>query len=436
MEKIVSRFSIDFQWLVRDYGDALARATLAEITITADGLTVTEIEDRSAKTVRPCVRISAYALAQWFASNWWRLLWEPARNTSSWNMSHKVGAAGEGYLWPDLTFTSDGESVLIQGRPSPTTSDQPVRYLNMVDVLVPILDFEGKLDSFIEAVIGRLADLRVGAAGLDDLWSEVRRERIDPELSAWRKLEAILGYDPGDAPDDIIEALQNVASEFGASAVEEVAAESMDNAIFDIKTLWDESRSKAFQLAIPNFDILKKQISEIESSLLPWQRAAQAARMARDVWSLESGPVPTSILAEILSISKESLLNDLEVQGPMHAGFRNGQPDTFGVFLNKPFSVSRRFALLRLVGDHLTAPQGERLLPAALRSKTQRQKFQRAFAQEFLCPYTDLIGYLGAADPSDEDIEEAARHFDVSPFVVETILVNKGSRDRSSLSCA
>lgn len=87
----------------------------------------------------------------------------------------------------------------------------------MVDVLVPILDFEGKLDSFVEAVIGRLADLRAGAAGLADLWSEVRRERIDPELSAWRKLEAILGYDPGDAPDHIIEALQNVASELGAS---------------------------------------------------------------------------------------------------------------------------------------------------------------------------------------------------------------------------
>ncbi len=435
MEKIVSRFGIDFQWLEREYGDALARATLAEITITADGLNVTEIEDRSAKTVRPGVRISAYALAQWFASNWWRLLWEPARNTSSWKMSHKVGAAGEGYLWPDLTFTSDGESVLVQGRPSPPTSEQPVRYLNMVDVLVPIHDFEGRVDSFVEAVIGRLSGLRVGAAGLDDLWSEVRKERIDPQLSAWRKLEAILGYDPGDAPDHTIEALQNAASEFGSSAVEEVAAESMDNAIFDIKTLWDESRSKAFELVIPNFDILKRRISEIELSLLPWQRAAQAARLARDAWSLQPGPVSTSILADILSISEESLLNDLEAKGPMHAGFRNGRPDGFGVFLNKPISAGRRFALLRLVGDHLTAPQGDRLLPAAVRSKTQRQKFQRAFAQEFLCPYTDLTGYLGSADPSDEDIEEAARYFDVSPFVVETILVNKGNRDRSSLPC-
>jgi len=202
-----------------------------------------------------------------------------------------------------------------------------------------------------------------------------------------------------------------------------------------VKTLWDESRSKAFELVIPNFDILKRQISEIELSLLPWQRAAQAARLARDAWSLQPGPVSTSILADILSISEESLLNDLEAKGPMHAGFRNGRPDCFGVFLNKPISAGRRFALLRLVGDHLTAPQGDRLLPAAVRSKTQRQKFQRAFAQEFLCPYTDLTGYLGSADPSDEDIEEAARYFDVSPFVVETILVNKGNLDRSSLPC-
>jgi hypothetical protein len=436
MEKTVSRLDIDFQWLVREHGDALARATLAEITITADGLNVTEIEDKPAKTVRPGVRISAFALAQWFASNWWRLLWEPARNTLSWHMSHKVGAAGEGYLWPDLTFISDGESVLVQGRPSPLTSGQPVRYLNTIDVLVPIHDFADKTHSFVEAVLGRLADMHVDAAGFDELWREVLRERNDPELSAWRKLEAILGYDPGDAPDHIIEQLQDAASEFGASAVEEVAAESMKDAFAHINTLWKESRSKSFPLVIPSFDILKQKISGIESSLLPWQRAEQAARMAREVWALGSGPVSTLTLAEILSISQDSLLYDFDPNGPMHAGFRNGKPDSFSVFLNRPIPVSRRFALLRLVGDHLTAPQSDRLLPAAPHSKTQRQKFQRTFAQEFLCPYTDLIDYLGSEEPSDGDIEDAARKFDVSELLIQTILVNKGNLDRSSLPCA
>jgi hypothetical protein len=437
MEENMSCFSIDFQWLAREYGDAVARSTLAEITITADGWKATEVEDLLAKTVRPGVRVSAFALAQWFASNWWRLLWEPERKTSSsWKMSHKVGAAGEGYLWPDLTFISDGEAVLVRGRPSLITSEQPVRYLNSFDVFVPTHEFEGRIHSFVEAVIGRLVDTQIDAAGLDGLWSEVLAERCDPGLTAWRKLEAIMGYDPGDAPDQIIEALQSAASEYGPSAVEEMAAESMGDALTVIEALWGEPRREALSLVISSFDDLKRRISGIRSSLFPWQKATEAARIVRDVWSLSPGPVPTSTLGEILSVGQDSLENAIDVQGPMNAGFRNGSLNSFSVFLKSPFSVNRRFALLRLVGDHLTAPQGERLLPAAPHTKTQRQKFQRAFAQEFLCPYSDLVSYLNSAEPSDEAIEDAAHYFDVSARMVATILVNKGNLERSFLPYA
>ncbi len=296
----MSHFSIDFQWLARESGDTVARSTLAEITITADGWRATEIEDLQAKTVRPGVRVSAFALAQWFASNWWRLLWEPERNTSSWKMTHKVGAAGEGYLWPDLTFISDGEAILVRNRPSLLTSEQPVRYLNSFDESIPAHDFEIGMHSFVESVVGRLADMRIDAAGLDELWREVLAERRDPELASWRKLEAIMGYDPDEAPDQIIEALQSAASEYGPSAVEEIAAESMENAIADIETLWGEPRREALQLDIPNFDDLKRRISGIRSSLFPWERATEAATIVRQVWSLSPGPVSTSEVGPIV----------------------------------------------------------------------------------------------------------------------------------------
>jgi hypothetical protein len=431
----MSRFSIDFQWLAREYGDAVARSTLAEITITVDGWKATEIEDLSTKTVRSGVRVSAFALAQWFASNWWRLLWEPERNTSSWKMSHKVGAAGEGYLWPDLTFISDGEAVLVRGRSSLLSPEQPVRYLNSFDVFVIANELEGGMHSFIEAVIGRLADMRIDTAGLDRLWSEVLAERRDPELTAWRKIEAIMGYDPDDAPEQVIAALQIAAREYGSGAVEEMAAESKENALADIEALWGEPRREALPLVIPHFDTLKRRINdELGSSLFPWQKATEAARLVREVLSLAPGPISTSTLADVFSVQPDSLENPMDVQGPMNAGFRNGKMDSFSVFLKSPIPASRRFALLRLIGDHLTAPQGDRLLPAAPRAKTQRQKFQRAFAQEFLCPYSDLISYLNSAEPTDEAIEDAAHHFDVSSRMVETTLVNKGDLERSCLT--
>ena len=432
----MSYFSIDLhQWLTRECGDPLARFSLAELSITAGGWKATEIEDMVSRTVRPWVRVSAFALAQWFVSNWWRLVWEPERNTTSWKMSHKVGAAGEGYLWPDLTFSSDGEAVLVSSRPSFLKSG-PVRYLNSFDKFIPVDLFESGMQSFIEAVIRRLSDTEVQSSELGTLWKEVLDERYDPKLASWRRLEAIMGYDPDEAPEQIIAALQLAASEYGSSAVEEMAAESMQNAVANIENLWGEPRKEAVPITVPHFDDLKRRISEINSSLFPWLRAAEAARVVREIWTLSPGPVSTSTLAEILSIKQRTLEDAVNVQGVMNAGFRNGDANSFSAFLRSHIRASRRFALLRLVGDHLTAPRNDKLLPAATYAKTRRQKFQRAFAQEFLCPYSDLVSFLGSAEPADEDIEDAAHHFDVSALMVKTILVNKGDLERSCLDCS
>ena len=433
----MSCFSIDFQWLPREYGDAIARATLAEVTITADGSTVTELDDLMARTVRRGVRVSAYALAKWFASNWWRLRWEPERNTLSWKMSHKIGAAGEGYLWPDLAFISDGGMVLVHAKSSPPSSEAPLRYLSNIDVVISAGEFEHGIDTFIEAVIGRLSGAGINEDGLFAVWREILEERRDPKLTAWRKIEAVLGFDPGDAPDQLIADIQKAGREYGAGAVEEMAAASGENALDDINVLWDGPRREALALNVPDIDSLRRKIhDEIQSFPFPWQKAVEAARMVRDAWSLDAGPVSTAKLSEIFGISQDMIERPSSIKGPMNAGFRNGQMDCFSVFLKSPISVSRRFALLRLVGDHLTATPEDRLLPAAPRVGTQRQKFQRAFAQEFLCPYSELVSYLDSEEPSNEAIEDAANHFAVSPLMVSTILVNKGDLERSYLACS
>lgn len=67
------------------------------------------------------------------------------------------------------------------------------------------------------------------------------------------------------------------------------------------------------------------------------------------------------------------------------------------------------------------------------RAKTARQKLQRAFAAELLCPSQALQDML-PQDPEDDDVEGAARHFEVSPLLVRTSLVNKGLLPRDRLS--
>ena len=63
----------------------------------------------------------------------------------------------------------------------------------------------------------------------------------------------------------------------------------------------------------------------------------------------------------------------------------------------------------------------------------RRQQFQRAFAQEFLCPYDALREVVGGS-PSVDDIEYAADYFAVSTWVVVCAFVNNGALPQETLA--
>ena len=59
---------------------------------------------------------------------------------------------------------------------------------------------------------------------------------------------------------------------------------------------------------------------------------------------------------------------------------------------------------------------------------TARQKRQRSFAAEFLCPIDALVAFLNG-NYSESAQEEAAENFQVSEKTVETLLINHGYVD-------
>jgi hypothetical protein len=95
-ETMMNGFHIGFEWLQRDGGFPEEKAAFAELFFSAQKHNLLEAEDLLAKTVRRSIRVSAYHVACWLASNWWRLRWEPERETPDWHMSHQLGAAGGG----------------------------------------------------------------------------------------------------------------------------------------------------------------------------------------------------------------------------------------------------------------------------------------------------------------------------------------------------
>ena len=429
-----SSFKIDYEWLPSSDGDAPERWTVAALVMNVGPWCATEVEDIFAKTVRSSARLSALHLAEWFAANWWRLMWEPRADTHSWRVSHRIGNAGYGYVWPDVSFSSDWQSVHISSRPTAKWEAEPIRYLNHFDCLVPVKEFEKGVDDFVNGTVARLSGVLSDQSDLSMLWNEVTQERLDPESSESRILEACMGYEPDEAPSWLLDALRQHTDSFGVNAIKEMAAAYKDEAIPHLMDLRGSASRDGIVAHVPECgDIRSRITSESDDSDIPWRRAERAAEIARDVWDLVP-PISTRKFCDLLDISQDSFLEDQSsAWGPFMAGFRDSATsERFHVSLNRKYSTSRRFDLARLLADHLVTGGQDRLLPGT-RSKTSRQKFQRAFAQEFLCPFDALREHVKSGAPTSDEIDDAAQYFGVSPIVIHTTLVNKGMLERESL---
>ena len=425
-------FEIQYEWLPRAADASLDGLTSAALSIMLNGVCVTEVEDRLANVTRPAARLSAWRMAQWLAGNWWRLRWEPEpiRPTLDWKMSHNLASASGGYLWPSLTFGSDGETILIRSQASPPSCREPVRYLRDNRALVAADDFERVIDNFVAAVIAKLPDQVEETDDLVDLWAEIAAERKDPDLYALRQLEARLGHDPDEAPATLIDGLLAARRAYGADAVLEMAAASHDQALDHLGTLVQGIGRSSAVARVSDYDIIRDRYTrQAGPSAAPWQRGVAAAQVARKTWNLPSGPARTDTLADLFGVNIE---NRPVENLPISAGLRDSAPDGIRISLNQRPLTGRRFALARLVADHIATPQDEILLPLT-RARTSRQRLQRAFAQEFLCPFTELQDFLGAGLPGDDDIDDAAEHFEVSPLTIRTTLVNRGVMERETL---
>jgi Zn-dependent peptidase ImmA (M78 family) len=433
---------IEFDWLDRETGSDLDRALAASIGVAVGGEYLTRLDDLGAKTRRNQVLASAWHLANWFAANWWRLRWEPApakwREDPDWRMAHSLAAAGGGYVWPNAIFASDGDSMEIAAKPkSKGARFEPVRYINEVQAWITAAEFERKVDGFMEGVLSRMQSLKLQDECLPRLWDEIQKERSNAQFSEQRKLEAMAGFDPDQAPAGLIENLLEDLDNLGKSALAELAAEARHKTGEALQMIRELGRSRSkprpggFRVRLP--PLPRPPVADDDA--LPWQKAANLARLARTNWGLGKKPIGNRALSELLS-AKATIFSDNSIVATlMPLGIRTGANATFDIYFNRPSDTTRRFAASRLLGDFLHFSNQERLLPAT-HAKTSRQKFQRSFAQEFLCPIDALLEKIQTNQPDEDDIQEAADHFHVSPRMVKTTLVNHGQLEREALTWA
>lgn len=425
----MSELAIDVAWEQSQCADPLEAATYCSLNIRLGDVPITEVRDDAARTTREVVRVSAYPLAIWLASAWWRLRWEGNRRNADWRLSHQLGAAGGGYTWPHVILESDGESIHVDVRRSPgSVRWEPIAYLNSARRVITASGFEAAVEQFVDKVLARLAETGLADNPLSTLWATVRSEQRDAPLAALRRLEATLGFDAEEAPAALLDVYADGARRFGMEAVAELAALATNGGLPDWGRLSNDLEHGAL-IHIEDYQESKAQARraawQSRPGTNPWERGEAAARAVRSRLGLPRGPLTNDTLAKWLGAD----LKDATIAGSPHrmAAFaRRERTDAadLRVCYRSTHRSGRRFELARLLGDHLIAAGKEDHLLPATRTSTARQKMQRAFAAELLLPWDDLAARIGEA-PDDDAIEAAADEYQVSPLVVRTRLVAK-----------
>ncbi len=428
----MTAFKFTHDWVAAGHDKPEIIHTMTNLALHIGNINLMQNEDIWAKTIRESVLVSAYPLAMWLVSSWWRLNFEtlPARTHGvappiDWRMAHEMGAANHGFVWPTVIFASDGEVMKVWAKPSNGNIQQSVRYLNGLaqPTSIQLADFQRCVEDFIASVLSRLDAVGCPHTDLRNFWQLLQEERADPLSFNYRRLEAQFGYDPDECPEAMMGKAQALEQQMGAKALSELAP-LYGKIVGDpsLNTLEEMINSPGLT-ATPNIPSLQQ---SKPTKGAPWQHAVAVARELWASLSKHSDVIENQQLYDLLGLSTSSV----EQWIPPNAN----QPAAIAVPCNanrlkivprKKHPMGKRFELARLLGDYILTNDTDNQWLASTDLATSRQQYQRAFAAEFLCPIDVLEDFL-QNDYSESAIEDATEHFQVSQETVKSLLINNG----------
>lgn len=408
---------------------------ISAISIAIGAQSLSQWQEFETGNVRDHFLGSATTLGLWLVENWWRLRWEPIRDyrsrSAEWQLHHELSSASGGQLWPPLMIYGVGARVVLAPVSSGATQLGPLRYLAPLPTVIPGDAFEQGIDQFLDAAISGLGTAS-DADVLRRLWAQLQNERTEPDLAAWRRLEAMLGFDPDEAPDALMDRLAEFEPRLGEAAVEEAAvAAPGDSAATVLATSLEAVEASRVVVDLGAADEVSHSHVEFGDKT-PWRLAEEAAWKIRELISHRDGPLLNRALGDLLRVSWASIAEaDATARHGSYSARLNTRAGKSKISLSARSAHDRRFELARALGDAIWSR--EELFGPITRAKTDRQKFQRAFAQSLLCPFYDLRQHFDLDAVTEDDISRAARRYHVHTRVIRTLLVNKGVLPRETL---
>lgn len=428
MSSNMSGFNIELERIAGAGPDDSAR-----VAIRSDQIAFTKLLRSGANAPDEFIQAPPAGLAFWLVDNWWRLISEcvPANGPNAkWRLAHDLSSVGS-YAWPRLSIWGEGDRIGLSSRSDPAGIVGPVRYLTDALTYIDRSTFEATATTFIGEVASERAGYASDWAALAAQYAQLDEERSDADLAAWRTLEAQLGYDVDEAPDALMETFGVFERSYGTEAIAEAAlAVQGEQAAEALSAEIELTKEHGVECDLGE---AAKLIPPLErpTTGAPWEIAEKAASAVRQAIGLEKGPLSHNRFSELLGVRRR-IFNARGGKAPTRSYGVRLQQNRGGERVNlvSRWPRDRRFEFARALGDAIWS--GDTELGLMTRSKTERQKFQRAFAQSLLCPYDELRAYTGD-DTSDGALASAANHFLVSENVVRTLLVNKAALNRNRL---
>lgn len=426
MNDTVAKLAFDFEWIDPEEakGPEL-RATWARLRVSVDGQSVTRVVDGASRSVRDSVFLPLYPLAEWLVSHWWSLLYEvetPRRTAEEYIARHSIHTAREGFALPALSIVPLGNLVRVDWAPAHLSS-QRVEFTERGSEYLPTNEFRQVATDFVAAVAGRLREY-----GVEDTVLQADFEAVvgaDDEEEQFCAAAAALGLDPYSIEDTQSEQILGISKRIPQNLIQEFFAVANVGHLEDhanrLVAALDASRTRATHLDELR-NVKAKVHHRLDGRAAPWEQGYQLARVLRQHLDL-NGTIGSSIqtLGDALGVGSPLWMTvgvpDLvdavvDIDGKGSPGFGVGKK-------NERADV---FTFCRALSEYLTTSENEPLI--VTRARSEHQKRSRAFAAEFLVPSELLRQRLQSDLLSDEDVDDLASEFSVSPWVVRHQLEN------------
>lgn len=423
----MSNLEFGFDWMGADgvAGPEL-RATWASLRIQAGGTPISRIFDRRSRTVREEIFVPIYPLAEWLATNWWFLTREfenPIKERDpGFLRRHTLGVGMDGYAFPTLRITPSGARTRLDWQPG-RSRWAGVDFLAGGSLWVDSGAFRETCADLIDGTVRRLDAFDIEGTLLQEEWAAI--QAADRAEADFCEAAAGLGWDPyAIAEDDRALVLDLAGRLDGMPLGEAVAALDGRNPAAGCAAISRAARrARECGLALRRVGSVRSRVLEAADPEEgdPWSVGYELARAFRSALDLDGAPLPTMArVADAVGESPESLeaaARPVDFSGAdLVDGVVVRDDENYPAFALRTFGENgRKFLFCRALAQVLVSPDSHALLT---RARSEQQQRNRAFAAEFLAPSAALRNKVSVASVDGEDMDELAREFGVSPFVI------------------